>query len=46
MKNLSRNNLKSEILKLYQAKKAKTMAWLGNNDSRVAITTDMWIASN
>ena len=44
--NLSRNTLKSEILKLYQAEKAKAMALLENNDSRVAITTDMWTASN
>ena len=41
VKNLSMNTLKSEILKLYQAEKAKTMALLKNNDSRVAITTDM-----
>ena len=41
VKNLNRNTLKSEILKLYQAKKAKTMALLENNDNRVAITTDM-----
>ena len=44
--NLSRNTLKSEILKLYQAEKAKAMALLENNDSRVAITTDMWTANN
>ncbi|XP_024046515.1 uncharacterized protein LOC112100884 [Citrus clementina] len=41
VKNLNRNTLKIEILKLYQAKKAKTMALLENNDSRVAITIDM-----
>ena len=46
VKNLSRNTLKSEILKLYQAEKAKAMTLLENNDSRVAITTDMWTASN
>ena len=46
VKNLSRNTLKSEIFKLYQAEKAKAMALLENNDSRVAITTDMWTASN
>ncbi|KAH9733996.1 BED-type domain-containing protein [Citrus sinensis] len=44
VKNLSRNTLKSEILKLYQAEKAKSMALLENNDSKVAITTDMWTA--
>ncbi|KAH9752810.1 BED-type domain-containing protein [Citrus sinensis] len=46
VKNLSRNTLKSEIFKLYQAEKAKAMALLENNDSRVAIPTDMWTASN
>ena len=46
VKNLSRNTLKSEILKLSLAKKEKTMVLLENNDSRVAITTDMWTASN
>ena len=46
VKNLSRNTLKSEILKLYEAEKAKAMALLENNDSKVAITTDMWTMSN
>ena len=46
VKNLSRNTLKSEIFKLYQAEKAKAMVLLENNDSRVAITTNMWTASN
>ena len=46
VKNLSRNTLKSEILKLYQAEKAKAMALLENNDSWVAITTDMWTTTN
>ena len=40
VKNLSKNS------KLYQAEKAKVMALLENNDSRVAITTNMWIVSN
>ena len=46
VKMMSRNTLKGEILKLYQAEKAKTMALLENNDSRVAITTDVWTTSN
>ena len=46
VKNLSRNTLKSEILKLYQTEKAKAMTFLENNDSMVRITTDMWTASN
>ena len=43
VKNLSRTTLKSKILKLYEAKKAKAMALLENNDSRMAITIDMWL---
>ena len=46
VKNLSRNTLNSKILKLYQTKKAKVMALVANNDIRVAITTNMWTASN
>ena len=40
------NTLNNEILKLCQAEKAKSMALLENNDSRMAITLDMWITSN
>ena len=46
VKPVSRNTLKSEILKLYQIKKVKTLHLLGKNHSRVAITTDLWIASH
>ena len=43
---MCRNTLKSEIFKLYNFEKAKTMDVLEINDSRVAITTDLWTASN
>ena len=44
--NMMRNTLKGNIMKLYQAEKAKAMALLENNDSWVAITIDMWTATN
>ena len=46
VKPMSRNILKSEILKLYQIEKVKTLHLLEKNHGRVAITTDLWIASN
>lgn len=45
-KPMSRNTLKNEIFKLYNDEKAKAMNLLEINNSRVAITTDMWTASN
>lgn len=45
-KNMRRNTLKSEIFKLYNSEKDKTMKLLENNDGRVAITTDLWTTSN
>ena len=46
VKPMSKNTLKSEILKLYQIEKVKTLHLLGKNHGRVAITTDLWTASN
>ncbi|KAH9705537.1 BED-type domain-containing protein [Citrus sinensis] len=46
VKPMSRNTLKSEILKLYQIEKVKTLHLLGKNHGRVAITTDLWTVSN
>ena len=46
VKPMSRNTLKSEILKLHQIEKVKTFHLLGKNYGRVAITTDLWTASN
>ncbi|GMY21390.1 zinc finger BED domain-containing protein RICESLEEPER 2-like [Fagus crenata] len=43
---VSRNTLKRDILKIYDYEKQKSMAKIGNNGSRVAITTDMWTSSN
>ncbi|GAB2269933.1 hypothetical protein Dimus_038811 [Dionaea muscipula] len=43
---VSRNTIKDDILKLYESEKAKTMKLLKANRSRVAITTDMWTATN
>ena len=46
VKKMSRNTLKSEIFKLYKSEKVKMLNLLNINDSRVAITTDMWTSSN
>ena len=43
---VSRNTVKSDIMKLFENEKAKTMKLLQKNKSRVAITTDMWTSSN
>ncbi|KAI3783257.1 hypothetical protein L1987_42333 [Smallanthus sonchifolius] len=42
----SRNTLKSDILKIFEYEKQKTMRILEKNSSRIAITTDMWTSSN
>ncbi|XP_072088048.1 zinc finger BED domain-containing protein RICESLEEPER 2-like [Arachis hypogaea] len=39
---ITRNTLKSDILKLYNDERSKTMNVLERNKSRVAIMTDMW----
>ncbi|KAL8156752.1 hypothetical protein AgCh_001742 [Apium graveolens] len=41
-----RNTIKNKIFQIYEFEKEKTMNLLKNNASRVAITTDMWTASN
>ena len=46
VKPMSINTLKSEILKLYQIKKVKTLHLLEKNHDRVAITTNLWTTSN
>ncbi|KAH9723471.1 BED-type domain-containing protein [Citrus sinensis] len=46
VKPMSRNTLKSEISKLYHIEKIKTLHMLEKNQGRVAITTDLWTASN
>ncbi|CAN6579011.1 unnamed protein product [Malus baccata var. baccata] len=41
-----RNTIKSDILKIYDYERLKTMQLLDENKSRIAITTNMWTASN
>ncbi|KAL5567406.1 hypothetical protein UlMin_030570 [Ulmus minor] len=42
----SRNTIRNDIFKMFEAKKHKLQRVLESNSSRVAITTDMWTASN
>lgn len=42
----SRNTVKSDILKIYDYERVKTMKLIESNESRVAITTDMWTSTN
>ncbi|KAL5579740.1 hypothetical protein UlMin_012182 [Ulmus minor] len=42
----SRNNIRADIFKMFEAEKHKLQRVLESNSSRVAITTDMWTASN
>ncbi|KAH9707912.1 BED-type domain-containing protein [Citrus sinensis] len=46
VKHMSRNTLKSEIFEIYNVEKGKAMNLLEINNSRVAVTTDMWTACN
>ncbi|KAH1254685.1 Zinc finger BED domain-containing protein RICESLEEPER 2 [Glycine max] len=43
---ISRNTLKLDILKFYESERVKTMKLIQTNSSRIAITMDMWTASN
>ncbi|XP_072075440.1 putative AC transposase isoform X1 [Arachis hypogaea] len=38
----TRNTLRSDAMKMYEAEKAMLLKLLGKNSSRIAITTDMW----
>ena len=40
------NTVKNHILNIYGEEMDKVMKLIENNDSRVAITTDMWTSSN
>ena len=42
----SRHTVKRDIMKIYEAEKKKTMGLLDKIRSRIAITTDLWTASN
>ncbi|KAJ1386816.1 Ribonuclease H-like superfamily [Sesbania bispinosa] len=41
-----RNTIKKEIIKIYEFEKSVVSKMLDTNDGRVAITSDMWTASN
>jgi hypothetical protein len=43
---VSRNTIKRDIMKLYGAEKDLAMKMFLKNQSRIAITIDMWTASN
>ena len=43
---VSRNTIKADIMKLYKEEKENTMKLLSKNQSRIAITSDMWTSSN
>lgn len=43
---VSRNTIKNDIIKLYESERSKQIKLLAKNRSRIAITTDMWTASN
>ncbi|KAL5562183.1 hypothetical protein UlMin_031930 [Ulmus minor] len=42
----SRNTIRADIFKMFEAEKHKLQRVLESNSSRVAITTDMWTTSN
>ena len=43
---VSRNTLKSDILKIYDNEREKALKTMDKNGSRMAITTNMWTTSN
>ncbi|KAI3465809.1 hypothetical protein Pfo_022472 [Paulownia fortunei] len=43
---ISRNTLRSDILKIYNVQRAKCYKLLDKLNCRIAITTDMWISNN
>ena len=43
---ISRNTLKSDILKIYDNEREKALKVTDKNGSRMTITTDMWASSN
>ena len=43
---VSRNTLKSDILKIYDNEREKALKMTDKNESRMTITTDMWTSSN
>lgn len=45
-KNVSRNTIKKDIIKQFNEEKRKTMKLMQENQSRIAITSDMWTSTN
>ena len=43
---ISRNTLKSDIIKIYDNEREKALKMTDKNGSRMSITTDMWTSSN
>ena len=43
---ISRNTLKSDILKIYNNERKKALKMTDKNGSKMTITIDMWISSN
>ena len=43
---VTRNTLKSDILKIYDNEREKALKMMDKNGSKMAITTDMWTSSN
>ncbi|XP_030936611.1 zinc finger BED domain-containing protein RICESLEEPER 2-like [Quercus lobata] len=43
---VTRNTLKSDILKIYDNEREKVLKMMDKNESRMAITIDMWTSSN
>ncbi|WCJ20036.1 Zinc finger BED domain-containing protein RICESLEEPER 2 [Euphorbia peplus] len=43
---VSRNTIRSDVIKIFEHEKSRTLATFEKNSSRFAITTDMWTASN
>ena len=42
---VSKNTLKSDILKIYDNEREKVLKMMDKNGSRIVITTDMWTSS-
>ncbi|KMT12709.1 hypothetical protein BVRB_4g088070 isoform A [Beta vulgaris subsp. vulgaris] len=43
---ISRNTVKADVLREFKEEKSRLMKLLAENESRVAITTDMWTSNN
>ena len=41
-----RNTIKKEVFKIYDTERKRVQSVIDNNKARIAITTDMWTATN